>query len=92
MNDSQAMAGTQQIKQRVRQYIVDNLYIGSATIAFADGDSFMRKHIIDSTGFLELVSFLEDSFGFQVADEEMTPEHLDSLDNIAAYVTRKVAV
>lgn len=79
------------IKARVRQFIADDLNMGSSVLQFADGDSFMGKHIIDSTGFLELVSFLEDTFKFEVADDEMTPENLDSLENIEAYVSRKLA-
>lgn len=79
------------IKLRVRQFIADNLNMGFSVLPFADADSFMNKGIIDSTGFLELVSYLEETFEFEVADDEMTPQHLDSLDNIAAYVSRKLA-
>jgi acyl carrier protein len=46
--------------------------------------------VVDSTGFLELVTFLEERYGFAVQDEEMVPENLDSLNNIAAYVARKL--
>ena len=49
----------------------------------------MKKGIIDSTGVLELVSFLEEQFGVTVEDEEMIPDNLDSLDNLAAYIARK---
>ena len=51
----------------------------------------MRKHIIDSTGFLELVLFLEETWGVTVDDDEMVPENLDSLENLQGYLTRKVA-
>lgn len=54
-----------------------------------DNTSFMQKHILDSTGFIELISFVEERFGFSVGDEEMLPENFDSLDNIEAYVRRK---
>lgn len=77
------------VKSTVRKFIQDNFIMGSAGAQFADSDSFLTRRIIDSTGFLELVSFLEESFGITVADEEMTPENLDSLDNIDAYVRRK---
>jgi acyl carrier protein len=56
-----------------------------------DTDSFLETHVVDSTGFLELVTFLEERYGFAVQDEEMVPENLDSLNNIAAYVARKLA-
>jgi acyl carrier protein len=78
------------IKAQVRTYIADNFVMGSNAPKFADGDSFLDKHIIDSTGFLELVTFLEEKFGIQVEDDEMIPENLDTLDNIDAYVTRKL--
>lgn len=77
------------IKGTIRKFIQDNFIMGGAGAQFADSDSFLTRRIIDSTGFLELVSFLEETFGFAVADEEMTPENLDSLDNIDSYVRRK---
>lgn len=79
------------IKSKVRSYIVENFIMGGDGPAFADGDSFMELHIVDSTGFLELVTFLEESYGFIVEDAEMTPENLDSLNGIEAYVTAKTA-
>ena len=54
-------------------------------------DSLMEKGIIDSTGVLELVAFLESNFGFQVEDEELTPDNLDSIEQIAGYIDRKRA-
>lgn len=78
------------IKGQVRTYIADNFVMGSNAAKFADGDSFLDLHIIDSTGFLELITYLEEKFGLQVEDEEMTPENLDSLDSIEAYVTKKL--
>lgn len=79
------------VKSTVRKFIQDNFIMGTSGAQFADSDSFLTRRIIDSTGFLELVSFLEEDFGIAVADEEMTPENLDSLDNIEAYVRRKRA-
>lgn len=79
------------IKATVRAYIVDNFIMGGDGHDLADADSFMEKHIVDSTGFLELVTFLEETYGFTVEDDEMVPENLDSLDNIQAYVSSKQA-
>lgn len=78
------------IKQSVRAYIEENFLMGGDS-KLADADSFMEHHVVDSTGFLELVTFIESAFGFRVEDEEMVPENLDSLDAIEAYVTRKLA-
>lgn len=80
----------QDIKTKVRAYIVDNFIMGSNADRLKDADSFMETHVVDSTGFLEIVTYLEETFGFSVADEEMVPENLDSLDNIEAYVRRKL--
>jgi acyl carrier protein len=77
------------IKGKVRSYIMDNFLMGGTANQFQDGDSFMGKHIIDSTGFLELITFLEETFSLTVEDHEMVPENLDSLNNIEAYVQRK---
>jgi len=79
---------TSNIKQQVRQFILDNFMMGSAS-EIPDEASFMDHHIIDSTGFLELISFIEESFGIQVDDDDMVPENLDSLNNIERYIQKK---
>ena len=79
------------IKEQVRAYIVENFVMGSAKFVLNDTDSFMDKHVVDSTGFLELVTFIEDSWSLTVEDEEMVPENLDSLANIEAFVNRKLS-
>ena len=79
---------TQDIKAEVRGFLLDNFSMGDRAIV-ADGASFMEEHILDSTGFVELVSFIEKTFGIQVDDSEMVPENLDSLLNIEAFVARK---
>lgn len=80
----------QDIKAQVRQYVLDNFIMGAAGRELGDADSFMDRHILDSTGFLELISYLEESFGIRVDDMEMVPENLDSLNNVAAFVGRKL--
>lgn len=77
-------------KGQLRQFIEGTFIIGSNDSAFADGDSFMDRRIIDSTGFLELILYLEETWGISVADAEIVPENLDSLDNLQAYLTRKL--
>ncbi len=57
---------------------------------FGDEDSFMETGIIDSTGVLELVSFVEERFDITVQDDELIPENLDSASKLARYVTRKL--
>ena len=81
----------QNIKHQVRTYLLDNLLMGGTEQDIQDDTSFMGSHILDSTGFIELISYLEEQFGFQVKDEEMVPENLDSLKNIAHFVSSKRA-
>jgi acyl carrier protein len=56
-----------------------------------DGDSLIDAGLIDSTGVLELVGFLEQEFGIDVADEDLVPENLDSIARLAAFIDRKRA-
>lgn len=79
-----------EVAERVRRFIEENFLMGGDA-AFGDADSLMRHHVLDSTGFLELVSFLETAFDIHVEDLEMVPENLDSLHAIEAYVARKRA-
>jgi acyl carrier protein len=76
------------IKDRVRQFILQNFYVADAS-TLADDTSLLDQGIVDSTGVLEVISFLESSFGIQVADEEMLPDNLDSIARIAAFVQKK---
>lgn len=78
-------------KAQLRNYIQDNFIMGAAAAKFSDADSFMEHAILDSTGFLELITYLEESFGIAVGDEEMIPENLDSIDNLVAFIGRKRA-
>mgnify|MGYP006298889831 CR=1 FL=1 len=77
-------------RETIRGFILENFLPGSGAEAFSDGDSFMEQGIIDSTGFLELVAFLEKTYGFKIADEELIPDNLDSIDRILAFLAAKV--
>lgn len=73
----------------VREFVIENFLYGDA--GQIDNDtSFLESGIVDSTGILELVSFLEERFGIQVNDEELVPENLNSLSSIAGYIQRKL--
>lgn len=77
------------VQQQVRAYIQENFLMGAQERPFADADSLLDRHIVDSTGILELILYLEEAFEIRVLDVEMVPENLDSLDAIAAFVQRK---
>lgn len=79
-----------QTKERVRQFILKNFYVADAG-ALRDDTSLLDQGIIDSTGVLEVIAFIEDEFGIKVEDEEMLPDNLDSIDRIDAFVTKKKA-
>jgi acyl carrier protein len=81
----------QDVKTLVRKFIDDNFMMGG-DLVIADDTSFMKEHILDSTGFLELITFIEETFKVSVADQEMLPANFDSLNNIDAYLKRKLAV
>jgi len=79
----------QDIKPIVRRYILENFLMGDAGVQLQDSQSFLDHHIIDSTGFIELVTYLEETWKIRVEDEEMIPENLDSLDNIERFIRSK---
>ena len=73
---------------QIRDFIVNNFLFGDGE-KLDDSSSLLDKGIIDSTGILELVSFLEDTFDIKVNDDELLPENLDSLNNLTAFVEKK---
>jgi acyl carrier protein len=73
---------------KVRQFITSNFYVPDPA-ALAGEASLLDQGIIDSTGVLELIGFLEDSFDVKVEDAEMVPENLDSVARIVSFVGRK---
>ncbi|MBI3951574.1 MAG: acyl carrier protein [Acidobacteria bacterium] len=78
------MTDTHQI---IRQFICDNFIVSQDD--FTDDNSMLDKQIIDSTGVLELVAFLEEQFEIRITDDEMVPENLDSVNRIGAFLSRK---
>jgi acyl carrier protein len=76
------------VQQRVKQFIVENFYVSDPS-ELADGASLIQGGWVDSTGMLELITFLEEEYGIRIADTEMTPENLDAIERIAAFVARK---
>jgi acyl carrier protein len=79
------------VQQQIKEFVLQNYLFTSDAAALADNASLTQEGIIDSTGALELILFLEERFGLKVDDDEMTPDNLDSVDKIASYVTRKMA-
>jgi len=74
----------------VRTFVIQNFLFGRAD-ALTNEESFLESGIIDSTGILELVSFLEKTYGIRINDEELIPENLDSINSISEYLRSKLA-
>lgn len=77
------------IKFKVKNFVVGNFLFGNAD-GLEDDTSFLEAGILDSTGVMEVVAFLEQQFGVRVDDDELTPENLDSIASIEAFVARKL--
>ena len=76
----------EEIEREVRAFIVENFLFGNEDEAPEPEDSFMETGLIDSTGVLELVDFLEEKYEVEIQDEDLTPENQDSIRRIANYV------
>jgi acyl carrier protein len=79
------------MQAQIRQFILTSFLFTSDESALNSADSLLERGIMDSTGVLELVAFLEEQFGIDVADDELVPENLDSVNQITAFVGRKQA-
>jgi acyl carrier protein len=80
----------QEIRRQVRDYLVSSFYVADAD-ALTDSGSLLKNGVIDETGMLEMVAFLESTFAVKIDDEEIAPENLDSIARVAAFVCRKKA-
>ena len=76
------------LKKQIRDFVTTNFYVADPQ-ALEDSTSLLDHGIIDSTGVLEVIMFVETAFGVTVEDSEMLPENLDSIERIAAFVARK---
>ncbi len=74
----------------IKAFIVSNFLFGQEGNGITDDQSFLESGIVDSTGMLELVSFVEEKYGISIGDRELVPENLDSLTNISRLVERKL--
>jgi acyl carrier protein len=77
------------IKLKVRNFIVANFLFGEAD-GLQDDTSFLEAGILDSTGVMEVVGFLEEQFSIRIDDDELTPENLDSISSIGKFVSSKL--
>ena len=78
-------------KAEIRHYIAQNLMFTDNGFELSDDTSFLDEGIVDSTGVLELVLFVEDTFNIEVDDEEIVPDNFDSVASLAAFIERNAA-
>ena len=78
------------IRDEVKQFVMNNLLFGQAD-GLDEQDSFLDRGIIDSTGVLELINFIEDHFGVRVQDSDLVPENLDSIQRVSRFVEIKLS-
>lgn len=79
----------EKIKSKIAKFIHDNFLFGSTSSELGDDDSFLEQGIIDSTGVLELVNFIQKTFDIFVEDDELIPDNLDSLNKITVFINSK---
>ena len=77
------------IKEPIREYIIQNFLFGDTETVFSDSDSFMENGILDSTGILDIILFIENTYNIKIDDDEIVPDNLDSLDNLEKFITMK---
>ena len=73
---------------KVKAFIVETFLFGEGD-NFRDDTSFLESGVVDSTGILELIAFLEETYGIRMEDDELIPENLDSVSNVSRYLERK---
>jgi acyl carrier protein len=79
-----------EIERKVKEFINANFLFGARDVPSGEKDSFLEMGIIDSTGVLEIVNFIETTFGINIADDELNPDNLDSVPKIVRFINRKV--
>lgn len=77
------------IQNQIKTYILENFLFSDNGHKLAEDASFLEEGIVDSTGVLELVMFVEEAFNIAVEDEEIVPENFDSIGQLTAYIRRK---
>ena len=76
---------------KIREFILETFMEGESDADLGNESSFLEMRIIDSMGVLELVDFVEETYGIEVEDDELIPENFDSVSKLAAYIRRKAA-
>ena len=79
------------MQDTIRRFVIDNFLAGKEDPSLKNEDSLLESRVIDSTGVMELLEFIEDEYGIAVEDAELTPENFDSVTRVATFVQMKLA-
>lgn len=79
-----------EIREKLKDYIAQNLLFSDDGFQYDDDVSFLEEGIVDSIGVLELVAFVDESFGVEVEDHEVTPDNFDSINKLTSYIHEKL--
>jgi acyl carrier protein len=85
------MEASTEIQGKVRDFVKQNFVLAASGAEIGTSDSLTKLGLIDSTGVLELIAYIEETFGIKIRDDETVPDNLDSLDRITAFIQRKKA-
>ena len=78
-----------EIEEKIRTFLIENFVLSEQLVELGFDESFLENGVVDSTGILELVFFVEDQFGIQIDTSEVLPENFDSVNCLASYIRRK---
>jgi acyl carrier protein len=81
----------QNIKQQIIDFITNNFLFDDAQASLSEKESLLETGVIDSTGVLELIAFIEETYGIKVEDEEIIPENLDTILDITYFIEQKLS-
>ncbi len=79
------------IQETLKAYIADNILYSDKGYTYPDTASFLENGIVDSMNIMEIVMYVEETFGIQAEDREIIPDNFDSISNLAAFIERKKA-
>jgi len=91
MTRSEDAVAVEIIGEQLHDFVWRSFLFGDAALTFEDDASLLAEGIVDETGILELVLFVEETYGIQVAEGDLTPEHFYSVNSIASYVAERLA-
>jgi acyl carrier protein len=85
-------ASIPEIIERVQAFVVENFLYARSDVQLTVDDALLERGIIDSMGVVELIAFIEDEFGVEVGDDDVTEQNFGTLADIATFVLSKQAV